>query len=59
MRTIVMMLCRFAVWHLLRERERDLDHSLDPKTCLCQCCQWGRGIEAEADAAFGPQEWRP
>lgn len=58
MRQLVMLLARFAVFMALRERQRDMHHGLDPRSCRCESCQWVRGIEAEADAAFG-QEWRP
>ena len=59
MRQLVMMLARFAVFMALRERQRDPEHGgLSGGPCQCETCQWGRGIEAEADAAFG-QEWRP
>lgn len=53
-----MMLARFAVWSLLRERSRDPGHGVSERTCVCETCCWGRGIEAEADTAFG-LEWRP
>ena len=58
MRNLIMMLARFAVWVALRERNRHPSHGLGARACLCEACCWGRGIEAEADAAFGT-EWRP
>jgi hypothetical protein len=44
-----MLLCRLAVWQLTREAPHG--------DCTCEPCQWRRGVEAEADAAFG-REWR-
>lgn len=55
---LVGTLARLGVWLLKREAMRDKEHRRenDTRDCMCEPCQWARGVEDDADAAL--EKWR-
>lgn len=58
--SIVAMLVRVAVWLVKRDamRLKQKHFSVPADGCMCEHCQWVRGLEAEADEKLGAG-WRP
>lgn len=56
--TMVGMLARAVVWLMKRDaRLNNARHGFESE-CMCEHCQWVRGIEFEADEKLG-SGWRP
>lgn len=57
--TLIGTLARCAVWLLRREAARDKKHRKenDSRDCMCDCCGWVRGVEADTDEVLG-RRWR-
>lgn len=58
---LVGLLARCCHWLVRREAMRTKEHRRenDARDCVCEPCQWRRGIEADADETLGAGKWGP